>query len=357
MSQRALTLHHSPWQGVLYVTGGGTELLSELLTTPGASRTVLEAFVPYTPESLAERIGGTPDQACSASTARALAMAAFQRARLLGGVSAFGLGCTASLATDREKKGAHRAHVSIQTIATTYNAEILLEGDRAAEEDTLVAFLWHALDQALALEMDVSAPEAPRVDTDRTHAQAHWRALILGETQAVASAHHDGGLLFPGAFNPLHHAHARMLEIAEQRTGLSGAFELSIVNVDKPLLDYTEIEARLSQFSAPVWLTRLPTFLEKARHFPGAHFVLGIDTLLRLVEPRYYGTTADRDRALEELHALGSRFVVFGREHHGAFRVLEDITLPAPLRSRCIGVRQADFHEPISSSDLRKPTP
>ena len=46
MSDRAASLHQSPWQGVFYVTGGGTLLLSELLTTPGASATVLDARVP-----------------------------------------------------------------------------------------------------------------------------------------------------------------------------------------------------------------------------------------------------------------------------------------------------------------------
>ena len=95
MSQRALALHHTPWQGVLYITGGGSGLVSELLTTPGASRTVLEVVIPYAEQSLAELVGGRPDQACSAATARTLAMAAFQRSLALGRAPTFGLGCTA----------------------------------------------------------------------------------------------------------------------------------------------------------------------------------------------------------------------------------------------------------------------
>ncbi|MEQ8991411.1 MAG: hypothetical protein RLO46_06245, partial [Pseudomonadales bacterium] len=73
MSRRAELLHASPWQGVLYVTGGGTLLLSELLTTPGASATVLEARVPYAAAALAEIVGRTPEQAGSDATPRARA--------------------------------------------------------------------------------------------------------------------------------------------------------------------------------------------------------------------------------------------------------------------------------------------
>ena len=356
MSQRALTLHHSAWQGVLYVTGGGSQIISELLTTPGASRTVLEVAVPYAAAALAELLGEQPEQACSASTARKLAMAAYQRARRLGDEPSFGLGCTASLATDREKRGAQRAHVAIQTADTTYSAELALAGDRGAQEELLLGMMWHGLDQTLDLHGQlVEAPAA--LTTDTTHALEHWRALILDEAHAFATGEHDGKLLMPGAFNPLHHAHVRMLEIAQATTNLPGAFELSIVNVDKPLLDYTEIERRLAQFTAPVWLTRLPTFVEKARHFPGAHFVVGLDTVVRLVDTKYYGSAAGRDAAIDELVDLGSRFVVFGREHRGAFRALDDVTLPRKLRDVCTGIPQVEFHEPVSSTALRNATP
>ena len=63
MSERALSLHDSPWQGVFYVTGGGMPFVSEILSTPGASATVLEAQVPYANLALTELLGRQPDQA------------------------------------------------------------------------------------------------------------------------------------------------------------------------------------------------------------------------------------------------------------------------------------------------------
>jgi nicotinamide mononucleotide (NMN) deamidase PncC len=360
VSERTRILHGTPWRGVFYLTGGGSLLLAELLTTPGASQTVLEAQVPYAEAALTGLLGRRPDQACSAPTARALAMAAFERARALAASAAeppvterlFGFACTASLATGRTKRGQHRAHVAIQTHATTYAAHVTFDADRPTEERELAEFMWHTL--AATLEVPLATKLLVRPEVTRTDAEPDWRALVLGERDAITTVPHDGRLLMPGAFNPLHRAHEDMLAIAEARTGLAGAFELSIRNVDKPTLDYTEIARRLQQFTRPVWLTRLPTFVEKARQFPGCCFVVGADTLQRIVEPRYYASSAACDSALEELNELGTRFVAFGRTIEGRFRTLDDLDLPASIRAISIGISAAEFSDPLSSTDLRR---
>lgn len=357
MSERAELLHRSPWRGVFFVTGGGVGLLDELLATPGASATVLDAQIPYGTAALAELLGRVPEQACSEATARALAMAAFQRARGLGGAPGdtaqlFGAACTASLATNRPKRGRHRVHVAVQTAAATYSAELGLSGTRPEEESHCIELLWHAMTETLGLGTVQRLPGPPAVV--HTRAPQAWRNLILGDSSAHATAAHDGKLLVPGAFNPLHQGHRRMLEIAGRRTGLSGAFELSVVNVDKPAMDYTEIAHRLEQFDDPVWVTRLPTFLEKARRFPGAWFAVGADTLARIVEPAYYGGPAARDRALAELLALETRFLVFGRSLGHGFVGLTELSLPDGLREQCLEVPRSEFDEAVSSSELRR---
>ena len=68
---------------VLAVTGGGSRAIADLLAVPGGSRTLLEAVVPYSASALAAWLGSRPDEFCSAATARAMAMVAFQRGRLL----------------------------------------------------------------------------------------------------------------------------------------------------------------------------------------------------------------------------------------------------------------------------------
>jgi hypothetical protein len=146
-----------------------------------------------------------------------------------------------------------------------------------------------------------------------------------------------------------------MLEIAEDLTGFSGAFELSIANVDKPFLDYREIAGRLAQFKRPAWLTHLPTFAAKARRFPGAHFVIGLDTLIRIAEPGYYDSREALQITLREFEELDIRFVVFGRHHETGFATLDDVAqdLPRQLVSRCIPVSRETFSSPLSSTSLR----
>ncbi len=349
MSDRARRLHAADCRGVFYITGGGSLFLSEMLTTPGASRTVLDVRVPYAETALHQLLGKLSSSACSDATARALAMSAFMHARTLSDESVFGLGCTASLATDRDKKGAHRAHLALQTQTTTYSLRVNFSADRETEETLLCDALWGL--------NSVVQGEPPPAATRTTIAPVDWQNLVLGRQTAIATAQHDGKLLVPGSFNPLHDGHQQMINIAEARTGQIAAFELSIGNVDKPPLDYQEIGARLQGIAntlhRPVWLTRMPTFVEKATKFPGATFAVGVDTIVRIAEGRYYANAADRLAALEFLAEQGTRFIVFGRVMEGEFRTLSTLTLPRTLADLCMEISENVFRADVSSTDLR----
>jgi nicotinamide mononucleotide (NMN) deamidase PncC len=350
--QAIKALHASDWQGVFVATGGGATLIAKLLAVPGASATVLEATIPYSHASLAGLLGGTPDQAASDATARALAMHAWSRARALGAHRPFGFACTASLATNRVKRGTHRAHFALQTDTDTFRAGLRLAGGRAAEEAEVATSGIRLIAHALG----IPAAGECTLEVERTLGRPGWIDLLAGRTDATATAAHDGGLIFPGSYNPLHDGHRQMLAFAEARTGLAGAYELSIENPDKPMLDFRSIEERIARFDRPAWLTRLPTFAGKAGRFPGATFVVGSDTVARIAEPRYYGSIAARDRALGEMHDCGVRLLVFGRVDKGVFRDLDSLRLPEALRALCDGVAEAEFRIDISSSDLRART-
>ena len=83
-------------------------------------------------------------------------------------------------------------------------------------------------------------------------------------------------------------------------------------------------------------------------------FAVGADTIERIAAPRYYGGVTGRDAALAELRDLGVGFCVFGRLLEGRFQVLDDLQLPALLRSLCMGVSETEFNEPVSSTALRE---
>ena len=122
--------------------------------------------------------------------------------------------------------------------------------------------------------------------------------------------------------------------------------EISILNVDKPALDYLEIEDRLGQFPPEqvVWLTRAATFDDKSRLFPGATFVVGVDTLRRIVDPRYYGNDHNiMLQSLQRIIARDCRFLVFGRVGGASFIRLADLDLPDVLRGACREIPAEQF--------------
>jgi nicotinamide mononucleotide (NMN) deamidase PncC len=351
---------------VIAVTGGGSGAISSLLEVPGASASVLEAIVPYAATALADWLGGTPDHYCSERTARAMAMAAFERARQLSDIdlSALrGIGATASLASNRPKRGAHRIHVAWQSAEMTVVVACTFpsEGDRADEEQWSQQLILSMVAEACGVQP--SSPTSPagfEVTRREQRAPREWSDLLLrrGNSVAVVPPGTEAAspmVLFPGAFNPLHKGHTRMAEVAAERCGRPVTFELSVTNVDKRPLDFVDIADRLSQFpNERVLLTRAPTFVEKAEIAPGCVFVVGIDTLVRIGDPVYYhNDPAKRDAAVAAIRNQGCRFLVFGRAVDGPFSHLSNFDLPLALRELCDEVREAEFRDDISSTQLR----
>jgi len=146
-----------------------------------------------------------------------------------------------------------------------------------------------------------------------------------------------------------------MAELAESRCKLPVEHEISIENVDKRPLDFPEWNERIEQFTAHerLWLTRMPTFAEKAAWFAPATFVVGIDTLLRIADVRYYKDTRRMHASWREFHDRDCRFLVFSRRHRGRIESLSSADLPPDLAARCIEVSAGEFLCDDSSSRIR----
>ncbi len=161
--------------------------------------------------------------------------------------------------------------------------------------------------------------------------------------------------VMPGSFDPLHHGHASLARAAAAHLGVDVHFELSVTNADKPELPRAEVARRVAQFAGvgPVWVTRAAAFEAKADLFPGAAFVLGWDTAVRVIDPKYYGGEPGRDAALRKLVACGCRLVVGGRiDAAGAFRVWDGG--PADeFAGLFVALAEADFRADVSSTELR----
>ena len=382
-------LHASGRKAALAITGGGSGAIAELLRVPGGSRLLIEAQIPYDAQALAMFLGFAPARACSAETAIAMARTARARAASLApadsdggtelvGRDLVGLGATAALVSDRPRKGEHRFHIAFANAAGIAHCTcVMAKGrrDRAAEEDLVsrAIVLW------LARACGVVAP-SPRslLDADEHYAETVLPPvdaptdtidqLLAGEVDRL-TVQPDGQMmlsapqpvvLFPGSFNPMHEGHVSLAQAAEELRQQPVAFELSVTNVDKPPLAGETVRQRLAQFTwrAPVELTRAPTFVEKARLFPGTTFVVGADTAERLFGSKYYGGDEDRmHMALEEIANSGSSFLVAVRlDAAGRVRALNDLPVPRRYADLFSEIPEHHFRVDTSSSEIRART-
>ena len=176
-------------------------------------------------------------------------------------------------------------------------------------------------------------------------------------------------------------------------------FEMSLTNADKPPMDPTEVDRRIQFFNQWIkdedshvaetcmpkdWgilLTSAPLFIDKVRllrdylapsagmYHVGHHrrlmtFVIGTDTMVRIINPKYYGNSFDSMiDAVREMGDLGAHFVVGGRLEQikgasdGEQKFIsgeEELTgLPTDVQEMFTIIKEEDFRVDLSSSDIR----
>ena len=377
-------IHASPKLAVIAVAGAGGQALSWILGVPGASKTVLEAIVPYGRLSMIEFLGHEPEQYVSPDTAREMARSAYRKALDLREAQepVLGLACTATIATDRPKRGEHRCCIAAWDDDGVVTYSLVLDKgrrDRPGEEDVVSRIVLCALAQANGIEPDLSPGllETERLEIEAAGHPNPLQLLLDGgpengdiekipEKVRTVTVYPDGQMaadvpikaaILPGSFNPLHSGHEQMAQVAsEMLGGAQVVLEISVANVDKPPLEEAEVLRRLGQFrdKGQVVLTRAPTFREKAALLPGCTFVIGWDTAVRLVHPRYYGGQEEAMlAALEEIRAMGCRFLVAGRTDGGVFHTLADVDIPNGLADLFQEIPESRFRADVSSTELR----
>ncbi|XP_037773144.1 uncharacterized protein LOC119568771, partial [Penaeus monodon] len=234
---------------VIATAGAGSSALSHLLSVAGASRTLLESIVPYSQAAFDDFLGKPPKQYVSDDAARLLAGRAYTRASQLerGDFPLVGLSCTATIVTDRHKKGEHRGFVATWQPHQLNTYSIVLkkgERNRAEEEAIYSLIMINALATACGLSAQIPLPlhgdevvEATRYDFAVVTQQLHDQAIpffALHDNGRIRTTDVCPQTILSGSFNPLHAGHLGMAHAASQLLDRPVAFELSAFNVDKP---------------------------------------------------------------------------------------------------------------------------
>ena len=417
---------------VISTTGGGFSSTYYLMSQPGASNTILELNGPYAREAtldLLNRDSHTKtqlDQFASESAALEMADASLKRAhkllimqsstidQLMSLESGVGIGVACALASSSWKRGAHRCHVVIadgkQNIHFSLN---LYKGEeskpfrtRPAEDELCGALVVSAVavasgqmelsDVIVNLKANCGLSDLDTFDVDTNQVSNPIEQLIAKQVSNVLCI--NGAMIpnvpltalgeyakekpkiimLPGSFNPFHLGHKSILEESVALGSLlanlpssTGIYELCVSNVDKPSMELQEVMRRLKQFNTtPVILTNSPRFMDKATQFPGVSFAIGVDTAIRLVDPKY--TNGDVQLMIDaviNMTSQGTRFFVHSRTY-GVAGISLGFTLkmepsellsltkiidfiPEVLRPFFIELPGTEFKD-ISSSQLRK---
>jgi len=377
-------IHDSPKQAVIAVAGAGTTGLANLLLVGGASRTVLEAIVPYSLAAFDSFLDGqTPKQYVSSLAAHQLAGAALIRAQKLSSGTSLdnfedliGVSCTAALSSDRIRRGEHRVHIATwQARSLTVRTLVLIKGERNREDEerTYSRLLLNALAEACGINrvLDLALKDNEHVLLERYDYESMAQRLRQNKLDFFALYAHGkirtrpatGGAevhpqtLLSGSFNPLHKGHLGMAKAASKWLERPVAFELAAINVDKPSLTEDTILKRIAQFAGkyPIYISNAPTYLEKSRLYRNATFVIGYDTAKRLFYPKYYDNSeAQMLNAFAEIAENNCRFLVTGRvDEDDVFRTLTDLSIPADYRKLFESIPEEQFRLDISSTELR----
>jgi len=355
-------------------TGAGAGIQSSLWSVPGSSAFLAGAAFPYAAHETERLLGFRPARFCDEDAAIELAIAAYLRAReaslaATDGASkekVLGLGLTASVASLEPHRGDHRVFVATLSEggAVTWSARLPKgtgEAQRTVDGQVTDWLGVHALLAAAGIAggaapaqgVEASRRELPEVEL---HTML-YRHPVFGpgdSRERILATERCDLVLLPGSFDPCHDGHQMIADTVERQFGRQVAYAVTADPVHKPSLRAVDLLDRVASIRLVggrgrriVLTERDPLFIDKARQFPGAGIALGVDALIRMLDPSWGPNVREM---LETFRSLGTRFYVAGRVVDGRWTTIDDVPIPDGFRRlfESVGGR----HD-ISSTELR----
>lgn len=315
----------------LTISGGGTQVIGEILKNGVASSYFGGAYVPYNQKLFDDFLGFKPEKYNSQLAARQLSKVTFQKALDMGfnAKEIVSVGVTASLTTGPNERVDRKNSFYISEM--TYDSQTTCSGDlkkelsRNDQEYVLLQYLQYFLgsqipqiyisslsifdeikDVKLSIDLVGGEKESYKVffDTkDKYHKNLQEVCLEKPITNVVYS----------GSFNPLHDGHKAIIEYANQKFGEEVTIDISVTNVEKASLDYFDRNFRIEQFrnlkgAGPVCFGKFPLFLDKMHVYKlNTVFLMGVDTANRIIKHDSFAEVVRYKKIYND------RFVVFPR--------------------------------------------
>jgi nicotinamide mononucleotide (NMN) deamidase PncC len=317
-------------------SGGGAGLPKLICDVPGISSFFEGAAVPYSAAQFEAFLGFVPEKFCSPEAAVDLAMQAYLHA-WAPGRPAVGVGLTAVVATLQPHRGPHRVYVAaLSDGGCRLHSLELTKGSGLAQRESdgrdcdllgLNALLEAAGCPPLSLGLAASSEDAGLLARERLLRRPFFAAdgRRLEEPPALPPA------LFPGAFDPPHFGHLAMARTFEAAVGNRPVFHVTLDPPHKPALGTAQILQRAKLLAGHDRFFSLgdPLYLDKARRWPGARILMGLDALERMLDPRWCPV----EPMMAEFAALGTRFYVVARGVDEASPWLDKLGMPPRWRA------------------------
>ena len=355
-------------KALLYVatTGAGLSFQYNLWKKPGCSQYLIGFVTPYAKTELQEFIGYEPEGSfVSKEIALDLAMASYIRAskfKVQEGSNhdvnvgdPVGLGITAAVATNRIPRGEQRAFICVITKNRALLHEVKLdknlgESYREAHDQIIAACAENILITALDGMNHGQYTDCTKEALDRFYQYP----TFLEHTRIKESFGAD--LYLPASLNPIHDGHRKLVRASESISVSYGdcKYLISTVSPHKGEMTLQEMLFKVGMLRAEKTFRGFeftkdePLFLDKARKRPNSIFIIGADTMERLLDPKW---GPDPIELIKELKELKTIFLVMGRVVDGVFKTANDITVPDGYKDLFVPM---DGRVDISSTQIRE---
>ena len=366
-TELATAIHATPHKMVMAFAGAGTQALAWLHSVGGSSRTGSPRSTSTRPPACTT-CGGSCPPGSPHSVARAMARSRALAAAYANPADAvFGLASTATIATDRAKRGEHRVAAAVDDAFGTVTYHLTPRERRPRPPRRGRDREPPAPARRRRRVRVLARPELPLVANEHVDttfmASDLLASLEVGQRDLVVMRP-DGALVsappaprhvvLSGAFNPLHRGHLEMAAAAARHVNLPALFELPMMNADKAPIGLLEARRRAQQFAGRghVALTNAALFVDKAALFPSV-FVVGVDTAERILEPRFYGGAEQRTAALQAFAATAAAsWWPAGSTNKRVTRPCATLSSPR-LRAPVHGAAEGMFRRDVSSTEIR----